>query len=147
MEPILKIKENLFIKDQRYIISYETTVAEIIGDKIEVNAQYSRTTSKHINEVADIFKISRSKIFKSKERGVFWDHSYGVRCQMDNALSPEYSMQLIEEIMGGKTFFQALALCSPQKRKDKAITNQYFESIGYDLKTLQDSRDLGIVFA
>lgn len=147
MEPIFKIKENLFVKDQRYIISYETTVAEIIEDRIEVNAQYSRTTTKHIHEVADIFGIPRSKIFKSKDKGIYWDHSYGVRCQMDNALSPEYSLQLIKEILGGKTLFQAIVICSPQKRKDKAISNQYFESIGYDQKTLQDSRDLGIVLA
>lgn len=147
MKPIFKIRENLFVENNQYIISYETMVAEIVDGTIHVNAKYSRTTTKHIHEVASLFGISRSNVIDTKLRGSFYQFEFGVRCKLDNTISTDYSMNVLSEMRGGKSMFQAFVLCAPTKRKDKTIINSYFESIGYDLKSLQDSRDLGIVFA
>ncbi len=145
MEPTLKIRDNLFIEAGKSIISYSTHVATIEGGRIVEHGKYSRTTTRQISYIAG---LTRLPVTSSKEKQGYWKFEFGVRCQPGtDALSPSYSVEVLQAMQGGKTFFQALVLCIPQKKKDRAIVNQYFESIGYDLKTLQDSRDLGIVFA
>ena len=145
MEPTLKIRDNLFIEGGKSIISYETHVATIENGRIVEHGKYSRTTSRQISYISGLTKLP---VTSSKDKQGYWKFEFGVRCQPgSDHLSPEYSVEVIKSMQGGKTFFQALVLCTPQKRKDKAIVDQYFRSIGYDLKTLQDSRDLGIVFA
>jgi hypothetical protein len=51
-----KIKQNLAI-DGNFIISYLTKVAEIHPDKIVELGKFSQTTSRHIQHVADLFKL------------------------------------------------------------------------------------------
>ena len=145
MEPTLKIRDNLFIEGGNSIISYRTHVATIENGRIIEHGKYSRTTSRQISYISGLTGLP---VTPSKDKQGYWKFDFGVRCESGtDSLSPVYSEEVLKSMQEGKTFFQALVLCAPQKRKDKAIVNQYFESIGYDLKTLQDSRDLGIVFA
>lgn len=145
MKPTLKIRDNLFIEGGKNIISYSTHVATIENGRIVEHGKYSRTTTKQISYISALTKLP---VTSSKDKQGYWKFEFGVRCQPgSDPLSPEYSEEVIKSMQGGKTFFQALVLCIPQKKKDKSIVDRYFQSIGYDLKTLQDSRDLGIVFA
>lgn len=52
------IKQNLFIvhdaEGKKFIQSYETIVAQIKGKKIICNGTYSKTTTAHINHIAQI---------------------------------------------------------------------------------------------
>ena len=66
------IKQNLFIihddKDQKFIQSYETIVAEIKGSKIICNGTYSKTTTAHINHIAQIMD---KQVVRSYEKPEF----------------------------------------------------------------------------
>lgn len=145
MAPILKIRDNLFIEEGKRIISYETHVATLEKGRIVEHGRYSRATTRQISHLAGLLKCP---ITSSKDKQGYWKFDFGVRCHPGSEhLSPEHSLEVLKSMQGGKTFFQALVICSPQKKKDKTIVNQYFGSIGYDLKTLEDSRGLGIIFA
>ena len=51
-----KIKQNLAV-DGNFIISYLTKVAEIHPDKIVELGKFSHTTSRHIQHVANLYKL------------------------------------------------------------------------------------------
>jgi len=74
------IKTNLFIitneNGNKFIKSYETIVAEIIGQEIICNGTYSKTTTAHINHVATIMN---KKIVSNNERPEFNKLPYGIR--------------------------------------------------------------------
>ena len=74
------IKTNLFIvtdeNGNKFIKSYETIVAEIIGNEIICNGSYSKTTSSHIKHIATIMNKT---IIKSDERPSFDMLPYGIR--------------------------------------------------------------------
>jgi hypothetical protein len=137
MEILLKIKENLFIEGGHTIISYDTAVAKIIEA-----GKFSRTTTKHISAIAMMLGY---QVQSSKTKQEFWKFEAGVRVNFVFTLSPKLSHEIVGSLNGGKTWFQALVLCNPTKKDDRETLEFYFKKIGYDPKSLQDSRDLGIV--
>ena len=52
-----KYKQNLTIINGTDVYSYTTKVAEIKGDELHVFGWWSKTTSKHINYVAQEFNL------------------------------------------------------------------------------------------
>jgi hypothetical protein len=145
MEILLKIKDNLFIEGGHTIISYDTAVAKIEGNKIIEAGKFSRTTTKHISAIAMMLGY---QVQSSKTKQEFWKFESGVKVSQGTfTISPKLSHEIVGSLKGGKTWFQALVLCNPTKKDDKETLDFYFSKIGYDPKALQDSRDLGIVLA
>ena len=54
-----RYKENLRIINGEDVYSYSTRVAKIVDDAIHVFGWWSRTTSKHINYVADYYNLTK----------------------------------------------------------------------------------------
>ena len=54
-----RYKENLRIINGTDVYSYSTLVAKIIDDELYVFGWWSPTTSKHINYVADYYKLTK----------------------------------------------------------------------------------------
>ena len=145
MEILLKIKDNLFIEGGHTIISYDTAVAKIEGNKIIEAGKFSRTTTKHISAIATLLGYP---VQSNKEKKGFWRFEYGVKTNQGAfTLSPKLSHEIVGNLKSGMTWLQALVLCNPTKKDDKETLDFYFSKIGYDPKALQDSRDLGIVLA
>ncbi len=144
MEITLKIKENLFIQGGHTIISYDTAVAKIEDRKIVEAGKFSRTTTKHISAIAMLLGY---QVQSNKTKQEFWKFQAGVRVNFVFTLSPKLSHEIVGNLKSGMTWFQALVLCHPTKKDDRETLEFYFKKIGYDPKALQDSRDLGIVFA
>lgn len=71
-----KLKDNLYLNGSE-VISYETVVAHIKGNKLIEHGKYSRTTSAHIRHVASLMNLS---IVSSTERPEFEKFEGGVRC-------------------------------------------------------------------
>jgi hypothetical protein len=74
------IKTNLFIvhndNGQKFIQSYETIVAEIIGNEIICYGKYSNTTTRHIKHIAQIMDKT---IVESDQKPYFKKFEYGVK--------------------------------------------------------------------
>ena len=54
-----RYKENLRIINGKDVYSYSTLVAEIKDDELHVFGWWSKTTSKHINYVADYYNLKK----------------------------------------------------------------------------------------
>ena len=59
MRKLPRYKENLRIINGKDVYSYSTLVAEIKDDELHVFGWWSRTTSKHINYVADYYNLKK----------------------------------------------------------------------------------------
>ena len=70
-----KIQDTLFIEGQN-VISYETVVAKIEGSTLVELGKFSKTTSKHIKKVAELYDLT---IIPSNERPTFEKLDYGTR--------------------------------------------------------------------
>ena len=70
-----KIKDNLFIEGEN-VISYETVVAKIDGNNLVELGKFSKTTSKHVKIVAELYDLS---VIPSTERPTFEKLDYGTR--------------------------------------------------------------------
>jgi len=92
MNITFQIADNLFIQKNK-VISYETHVANIVGNSIIELGKYSRTTGKHIHKIAQYFKLN---IVRSDDRKVFYKYEMGIEpFRMKNALKPKISIELI----------------------------------------------------
>lgn len=58
---INRITNNCIVVDNK-VISYETEVARIEGDKLMVLGKWSKTTSKHINMVAKEYNLTKETV-------------------------------------------------------------------------------------
>lgn len=54
----MKYAKNLRVVGNK-VFSYNTHVATIAGNKLLVHSHWSVTTSKHVNHVADVFKLTK----------------------------------------------------------------------------------------
>lgn len=70
-----KIKDNLFIEGEN-VISYETVVAKIDGKNLVELGKFSKTTSKHIKTVAELYDLN---VLPSFDRPKFEKLDYGTR--------------------------------------------------------------------
>jgi len=95
---IYKIKDSLFIVGNK-IISYETHVATIKGNKIIERGRFSRTTSKHINFVSKLIslevvysKVDMKESFSKYDLGTFSNRMF------DNTISIKSSRIILEHL-------------------------------------------------
>jgi len=125
---ILKLRENLFRKGNE-IISYDTVVAHIEGNKLIEHGRYSRTTSKHIGHVAQLFNLSVVQA-KNKEDGFYKYDTGEIKINIPGALSQKLSLQ-ISELMGrGSSFICALAEVEKIPKKDLDIIEKHLKDNG-----------------
>jgi hypothetical protein len=128
--PFIKIKENLFINDKS-VFSYNTHVADIVGKEIIEIGKFSRTTTRHISDVA--WAIGGGVKDQGKLQKVyFFKYEMGVKCLPSNCLSNKTSREISLYLKAGKTYFQALCMVRGEKIKDqdKELIDRYLESFG-----------------
>ena len=118
MKNTFKLKDNLFMIGND-IISYETHVATIDGDKIIEHGKYSKTTSKHISYVAELLKLEVVPN-KTKMKNQFDKLQYGVRCFVDSAISKSSSLKILSKMIneGVEYKYALLALERAIPKKD-----------------------------
>jgi len=141
MKPLtitLKVANNLHIVGDR-VISYETHVATIERKPVELqrrpiircNGKYSRTTSKHVNLIAELLEANRDLDPKRKD---FWQFEYGAQCSMPNSISPAGSALVVRAMANGLSEEAALtAAVTGMSKRDLKIVNE----IAADLPELQ----------
>ena len=141
MKPLtitLKVANNLHIVGDR-VISYETHVATIERKPVELqrrpiircNGKYSRTTSKHVNLIAELLEANIDLDPKRKD---FWQFEYGVRCSLPDSLSPAGSALVLRAMARGLDHEAALAAAvTGMSKRDLKIVNE----IAADLPELQ----------
>ena len=124
----LKLRENLFRKGNN-IISYNTVVAHIEDDKLIEHGKYSRTTTKHISYVAQLFKLSVVHS-NNREKG-FYKYDMGeIKINVPGALSEKTSTAIATLMGSGSSFLQAVALIEKMPQKDLEIVNKHLRKIG-----------------
>ena len=130
--PFVKIKENLFINDKA-VFSYDTHVADINGKEIVEVGKFSRTTTRHIGDVASFIGGTVKQQIKL-QKVYFFKYEAGVKCLPSNTLSNKTSQEMSLYLKGGKTYLQALCMVREEKIKslDKFIIDIYLKSFGND---------------
>ena len=115
----LQLKKNLFRKGDD-IISYTTTVACIQNDSLIELGKWSRTTSKHIHYVAQLYKLNLVRFDGKKDSG-FWPFEYGVDIKRPDSLSTKTSVEISRLMSEGLNYLNALAAVETSSRKDQKI--------------------------
>ena len=148
----LSIKQNLLVEitiDKNLnmvhgvIQSYETVVGYIKDGKVVENGKFSRTTTKHMNEIRSITGLPGES---SKDKKLFWWLPYGVRIPYEDSISSEASSPILRALSSGKTFFEAVASLDIIKKKDYRIVEEAIED--KDLKlALENYRSIKNSFA
>jgi hypothetical protein len=148
----LLIKQNLLVEvhldddlkmKNAGIQSYETFVGFIEDGKVVENGKFSRTTTKHMNEIRSITGLPGES---SKDRKLFWWLPYGVRMPYEDSISSESSSSILRALSSGKTFFEAVASLDVIKKKDYRIIEEVIKD--KDLKlALENYRSIKNSFA
>ena len=131
----LQLKKNLFRKGDD-IISYTTTVARIENNNLIELGKWSRTTSKHIHYVAQLYELNLVR-FNGKKDSDFWQFEYGVDIRMENALSTKTSVEISRLMSEGLNYVNALAAVETSSRKDQKIITEYLADNGVNPETFQ----------
>lgn len=131
----LQLKKNLFRKGDD-IISYTTTVACIQNDSLIELGKWSRTTSKHIHYVAQLYKLNLVRFDGKKDSG-FWPFEYGVDIKRPDSLSTKTSVEISRLMSEGLNYVNALAAVETSSRKDQKIITEYLEANGVNPETFQ----------
>lgn len=134
MKPTLKIKENLYLQDMKFIISYETVVAEIDGNKIVEYGRFSRTTSKHISHVSSL--LGFGVISSNQKNRNFYKHDMGVKCVHDS-LSQKTSNLILDMVKEKGDFLIAiLSIENEIPKKDRPAIEKYIGKLNASEKTI-----------
>ncbi len=139
-EPLIKIKANLFINGKN-VYSYETHVADIVQNEIVEVGKFSRTTSRHIGDVA---KATGFRVKAPGKLEKIWFNKYemGVRCEPDNRLSDKTSQWVLDYLKAGKSYFQTLCRMMDEKlpARDREIIGRYLAEVGHaeDIQLVRD---------
>lgn len=135
MKPTLKIKENLYLEDMKFVISYETVVAEIDGNKIVEYGRFSRTTTKHISFLAN--KLGYGVISSKQKNHNFYKHEMGVKCTYDS-LTQKTSNLILDKIKEKGDFLLAvLSVENDIPKKDRPAIEKYLGKLNASEKTLK----------
>ena len=112
----LKVGDNLHISGNQ-VISYDTVVAEISGNSLIELGKYSRTTTKHIHKITDLFGLNL--IRSNKRRDDFHWYEYGVKTKFDSALGVKATEQIAEIVREGASIENAIYLVDLTKIRKK----------------------------
>jgi hypothetical protein len=137
MNITLRVKQNLHIEGDS-IISYETEVARIHPDGIEVFGKYSRTTSKHITFIRKMLDLPiKSKVtFKPP----FRELEEGVNVRYDNSVCPESSKRILTHMRETQDWDSALVaglIDDEVLAKDKYLIIEHLSKQGKDIQELR----------
>ncbi len=114
----LKVGDNLHISGNQ-VISYDTVVAEIEGNNLIELGKFSRTTTKHIHKVTDLFGLN---LIRSKEkRDDFYWYEMGIKTKLISALGVKTTEQIAEIVREGASIENAIYLVDLTKlpKKDR----------------------------
>ena len=132
----LSIKQNLLVEvtlgedlkmKNAGIQSYTTMVGFIENGKIFENGKFSRTTTKHMNEIVYITGFPKQD---SGQRKHFWDYPYGTRISHPDSLSSFSSQIILKELAAGKSFFESVSSLDKISWRDKSIIEDILEVKG-----------------
>ena len=132
----LSIKQNLLVEvtlnedlvmKSAGIQSYTTMVGFIKDGKIFEDGKFSRTTTKHMNEIVYITGFPKQD---SGQRKHFWEYPYGTRIRHDDSLSSFSSQTILKELAAGKSFFEAVSGIDKISWRDKSIIEDILEVKG-----------------
>jgi hypothetical protein len=132
----LSIKQNLLVEvtlnedlvmKSAGIQSYTTMVGFIKDGKIFEDGKFSRTTTKHMNEIVYITGFPKQD---SGQRKHFWEYPYGTRIRHDDSLSSFSSQTILKELAAGKSFFEAVSEIEKMTRRDNQIIEDILEAKG-----------------
>lgn len=103
-----KIKDSLFIIGNK-VISYETHVATIEGNKLIEKGKYSKTTTKHIYFVSELLGLELVSSSK-KMKGSFFKFDIGAVMLngTENAISPKTSIKILNRLKEGYSYDLAI---------------------------------------
>lgn len=101
---VVTLDENLKMKNAG-IQSYTTMVGFIENGKIFENGKFSRTTTKHMNEIIYITRLPKED---SGQRKNFWEYPYGTRISHPDSLSSSISSDILKGLSRGESFFEAV---------------------------------------
>ena len=129
-----KIKDNLWIHRDR-VISYETEVARIKDNTLLVHGKFSRTTTKHIYEVARMFGFE----IRNSGKGVsYYKYEQGVKCDAPAkvTLTKKIANILVEGHRKGLTELEALSEAKYTAREMEMV-NKILEQNKVDFERFQ----------
>lgn len=109
-----KVKNNLFVIGDK-VISYETHVATIKGDKLIEGGKWSHTTSKHVRLVGRLLGL---QVVDSKKQKCFYELPFGAKCSVGkDVISPRPPKRFSIYLDRGKITFLALPRSKMKSRK------------------------------
>ena len=138
MNILINPRPNLLIDlSKNRIISYETPVAKIDFENgvIKPAGKFSRTTSKQIQYVAEVFGFATEKV--NNQRGDFWMLHEGVKVSYRGALGESASKRVIESLKELKDTTLSLVDTYNQTSKrsrDLEILKGMINGLGADLE-------------
>jgi len=132
----LKIKENLWVRGND-VISYETIVAKIVGDKLVELGKFSRTTSKHVQEVARRFRL-KIEFTKKPKKEYFYKYEQGVKCETPGALTQKTSLHISDAISEGMDYLNATASVPNLPKRDLVIIENWLRLNGTTVSDFQE---------
>lgn len=137
-DPIaIQLKQNLFRKGNN-IISYETVVARIEGDKLIELGKFSRTTSKHICYVAQLYRL---QVVAAKEKKPFYALESGSKCALPNALSLTLSKKLTGSLNSKTDLIQSLAKIETFGKRDWPLVQKFLRSVDVSLEEFRKMQE------
>lgn len=112
---LYRVKSNLHV-DKNLVISYETVVARIEPDKIVKLGRFSRTTGKHIVQIASMLGIP--VVESNVKKSIYYDkYEYGVKINLDGSISPKTTSIIFEAIKSGIPYSAIVASIRREVRK------------------------------
>ena len=122
----LKLGNNLHICNNQ-VISYYTVVATITADQIMVHGKWSRTTTKHLNEVARVTRLSL--VQEKRVCDTAW-LPYGVNVKLTDSLSVKSSLLIASKL--NHTFGMIGAIASNWDKINKKDKNLIYKELRAD---------------
>ena len=122
----LKLGNNLHICNNQ-VISYYTVVATIAADAITVHGKWSRTTTKHLNEVA---RVTRLPLVQEKRVCDTDWLPYGVNVKLTDSLSVKSSLLIASKL--NHTFGMIGAIASNWDKINKKDKHLIYEELEAD---------------
>lgn len=143
----LKISNNLHIIDGN-IVSYSTVVGKVTSTAILANGKYSRSTTKHVNSIAQAMGLT-IKYVTMQQQWFSW-YEYGANCKIDGALSPEGSAAILSKMRETDSDLRAAAIRALPElgSRDRAKCVTQLEASGIDQSVIDDALvliELGLV--
>ncbi len=133
----LKISNNLHVIDGN-IVSYSTVVGKVTSTAILANGKYSRSTTKHVNSIAQATGLT-IKYVTVQQQWFSW-YGYGANCKIEGALSPEASTVILSKMRETDADLRAAAIRAlPElKSRDHVKCVTQLKESGIDQSTMED---------